>query len=258
MFWARFRCGDVEVAFTDRHGGASAGPWSSLDLGTGGGDDARFVEANLTTMATALGVPRSHLVLTRQMHGAAVTDVDGTWTPARQPTGDALVTARTDVALCVRVADCAPLALADPARGLAAVVHVGRSGLRAQVVSAAVDQLRALGADHLRGWLGPRVCGRCYEVPDDMRADVAAVAPAAWATTRHGSAALDLGAGITEQLTVLGVRVRDVGPAPSGCTMENDDLFSYRRQGHRSGRCAVLVRVHPPGSRVADTSRPRR
>lgn len=245
MFWARLRHGPVEVAFTDRHGGTSTGPWTSLDLGTGGGDDALTVERNLTLVAAEFGVPRSHIVLTRQVHGDTVNVVDGDWAPGQRPTGDALLTARTDVALCVRVADCTPVALADPVRGIGGVVHAGREGLRVGVVAAAVARLRTLGATNLHAWVGPRACGECYEVPESMRAEISAVAPASESTTRHGTPGLDIGAGVVQQLVALGVVVDDLASGARGCTIEDEDLYSYRRQGTASGRGAVLVRVHP-------------
>ncbi|HZG97967.1 MAG TPA: polyphenol oxidase family protein [Nocardioidaceae bacterium] len=244
MFFDRRRCGRVEVAFTDRHDGTSTGPWTSLDLGAGGGDDPAAVERNLALLAGELGLAASDLVLTRQVHGNAVTVIDGTWRAGHLPSGDALVTGRTDVALCVRVADCTPVALADPVRGLAGVVHAGREGLRVGVVAAAVSRLRAMGADALQAWVGPRACGACYEVPDQMRAQVAAVAPASWSTTRQGTPALDVGAGVVEQLRALDVDVQDLATPGYGCTLENPDLYSYRRQGATSGRSAVVVRVH--------------
>lgn len=245
MFWDRLRSGRVEVAFTDRHDGTSTGPWASLDLGAGGGDDPAAVERNLSLLAGELGLARPALVLTRQVHGNAVTVIDEAWRAGDVPTGDALVTGRTDVALCVRVADCTPVALADPVRGLAGVVHAGREGLRVGVVPAAVSRLRGMGGDDLQAWVGPRACGACYEVPDEMRDEVAAAAPASWSTTRQGTPALDVGAGVVEQLRALDVDVEDLATAERGCTLENPDLYSYRRQGASSGRGAVVVRVHP-------------
>jgi YfiH family protein len=248
VFWDRRRVGRVEVAFTDRHGGTSSGPWSSLDLGIGGGDDRRAVERNLALVAAEFGVAPSALVLTKQVHGDTVTVIDDGWRPGAVPTGDALVTARTDVAVCVRVADCTPVALADPSRGLAGVVHAGREGLRVGVVPAAVSRLRGLGATQIHALVGPRACGACYEVPESMRAEVAAVAPRAWSTTRQGTAGLDVGAGVVQQLAALGVVVEDLATDTRGCTLQDPDLYSYRRQGATSGRNAVVVRVHPEES----------
>ena len=47
-------------------------------------------------------------------------------------------------------------------------------GLVAGVVPATVRRMRDLGAQRVVAWVGPHICGRCYEVPEQMRRDVAA------------------------------------------------------------------------------------
>jgi hypothetical protein len=176
----------------------------------------------------------------RQVHGAdvqVVTAIDA-GTP---PTADGLVTAEPGTVLMVRVADCVPLLLADPAAGVVAAVHAGRPGLAAGVVPRAVETMRSLGADRLRGWVGPHVCGACYEVPEQLRAEVSAVVPEAYATTSWGTPSLDIGAGVQAQLAAAGIEAERV----ARCTIEDEDLFSYRRQGAASGRLAGLVWVRP-------------
>jgi YfiH family protein len=157
------------------------------------------------------------------------------------PTADALVTTRPGVVLMVRVADCVPVLLADAAQGVVAAAHAGRPGLVAGIVPAAVAAMRDLGARDIRAWVGPHVCGRCYEVPAQMQADVVAVVPQARATTSWDTPSVDIGAGVRAQLESEDVRFTDVG----GCTMEDDDLYSYRRQGVESGRLAGLVWMRP-------------
>ena len=85
-------------------------------------------------------------------------------------------------------------------------------------------------------WLGPSVCPACYEVPEQMRADVASVVPASWSTSRTGTPALDLRAGLTAELQAAGLTVTSVGP----CTAESPDHFSYRRDGI-TGRFAGVI-----------------
>jgi polyphenol oxidase len=106
----------------------------------------------------------------------------------------------------------------------------------------ALEAMQALGADPTRtsAWLGPSVCAACYEVPDQMRADVVESAPAAWATSRSGTPALDLRAGLAQALQEAGVAVQTVGP----CTAESPDHYSYRRDG-RTGRFAGVVWAQP-------------
>ena len=243
--------GSVEVAFTDRHGGVSGGPYASLNLAAKSTDDEADVRRNLELLAEALdpdGEP-PRLALMRQVHGADVAVVGGapaselseSSEPSEPPVADALVTAATGVALVVRVADCVPVLLADVEHGVVGAAHAGRPGLVAGVVPAAVARMRELGAERITAWLGPRVCGSCYEVPEQMRADVAAVVPEAFAETSWGTPAVDVGAGVAAQLRTAGAEVVDVG----GCTMEDEDLYSYRRQGQESGRFAGIVWVRP-------------
>jgi YfiH family protein len=176
------------------------------------------------------------------VHGALVHVVeDPSSTAADLPVADALVTRVPGVVLMVRVADCVPVLLADLHAGVVGAVHAGRPGLVAGVVPRALEALHALGAQSVNAWIGPHVCGACYEVPAEMRAEVTAVVPAAFAETSWGTPSVDVGAGVVAQLQEAGVDVVD----RSRCTIENEDLFSYRRQGRRSGRLAGLVRLRP-------------
>jgi YfiH family protein len=225
--------GVVDVAFTDRHGGVSAPPYDSLDLSISATDRADEVAANLTRLTAAFGVERFQMM--RQVHGAEVVVVDPD--DVTPPRCDALVTATPGVALCVRVGDCVPVVLADVEHGVVAVAHAGRDGVAGGVVPETVRRMHALGATRITGWVGPHVCGGCYEVPDAMRAEVAAVAPTAYAVTTWGTPSLDLGAAVRTQLHEAGVECRDL----SRCTRESPDLYSHRRDGASAGRFGGLV-----------------
>ena len=237
MFASRDRihgaAGVVDVAYTDRYGGVSAPPFDSLDLSLSATDRAAEVTANLTRVAVAFGVDGFGLM--RQVHGAEVVVVQDAG--GEIPRCDGLVTSTPGVALCVRVGDCVPIVLADADRGVVGVAHAGRSGVRAGIVAHTVRRMRAIGSEQLTAWVGPHVCGGCYEVPADMRADVSAEVPAAFAVTTWGTPSLDLGAAVQAQLTDEGVSTRDV----SRCTRESPDLYSHRRDGAAAGRFGGLV-----------------
>jgi copper oxidase (laccase) domain-containing protein len=114
-------------------------------------------------------------------------------------------------------------------------------GLVAGIATATTAAMRDLGAERITAWIGPHVCGACYEVPADLQAEVVAGAPTSRATTSWGTPSLDLGAGVRAQLVGEGVEVHDVG----ACTRESDALYSYRRDGAAAGRLAGLVRIKP-------------
>ena len=223
---------------TDRRGGRSASPYDSFNLGDHVGDDPADVAANRARVARELGVAEDRLVWMNQVHGAQVTVVDGPRDGA-VPATDALVTATPGLVLCVLVADCVPVLLADHETGVVAAVHAGREGVRRGVVPAALSAMASLGARarHVTALLGPAVCGSCYEVPEEMQRDVASVAPAAAVRTRKGTPGLDLRAGIAEGLSRAGIPQVVLDPR---CTVEDPTLFSHRREGV-TGRQAGLV-----------------
>lgn len=207
----------VEVAFTD----------VSLDLREGD-----RLGAALAALSDAAGVPFSRL---DQVHGAAVVAVTG---PADElPSADGQVAAARGVGLMVRVADCVPVVLADPTAGVLGAAHAGRRGVELNVVTRTVEGMRALGAADIVAWVGPHICGRCYEVPATMREEVAAAVPTTYAETSWGTPALDLGAGVSAQLAAAGVAATRV----PGCTLEDRRFHSHRRDGAAAGRFAGLV-----------------
>ncbi|CAM5597273.1 conserved hypothetical protein [Streptomyces sp. KS_5] len=229
----------AHFAFTDRWGGVSAAPYEELNLGGAVGDDPGTVTANRETAAKSLGLDPGDVVWMNQVHGSDVAVVDGPWRDRPVPEVDAIVTARRGLALAVLTADCVPVLLADPVAGIAAAAHAGRPGMIAGVVPAALRAMTELGADPARivARTGPAVCGRCYEVPDAMRAEVAAEEPTAYAETSWGTPAVDVAAGVHAQLARLGVHDRAQSPV---CTLESGDHFSYRRD-RTTGRLAGYV-----------------
>ena len=230
--------GPGRSVFTTRAGGVSCAPYDGLDLALHVGDDPDAVHRNRTALADAVGLEPSALVFAEQVHGPGVAVVRAPVAGAL-PGVDALVTSTPELGLVVLAADCVPVLLADPGAGVVAAAHAGRQGLAAGVLQATVQVMVGLGAarQEITAVLGPAVCGRCYEVPGALAADVESHVPGSRSTTHRGTDSVDLLAGATGVLRGLGVQqVTQVG----GCTVERADLFSYRRDG-RTGRHAGLV-----------------
>ena len=118
-----------------------------------------------------------------------------------------------------------------------AAATVGLPSLTLTALQAAVAAMWAAGAATVTAWIGPHICGGCYEVPEAMADAVEAGVPGSRSTTRWGTAGLDLGAGARGVLERLGVTVLDVG----GCTLQAPDLHSHRRDAAASGRQAGII-----------------
>ncbi|WP_197322045.1 peptidoglycan editing factor PgeF [Saccharomonospora sp. NB11] len=228
----------IRRVVTTRAGGRSKPPFDSFNLGDHVGDDPEAVAANRRRLAHELSLSEDRLAWMEQVHGRTVTVVDGTETRPAEAT-DALVTTEPGVALVALVADCVPVLLGDPEAGVVAAVHAGRVGARVGVVRAALEVMVAQGArlDRVEALLGPAVCGECYEVPKAMAEDVEAHLPGSACTSRKGTPALDLKAGLWNQLADFGVGKIGVDPR---CTMEDETLFSHRRSAP-TGRIAAVT-----------------
>ena len=230
----------MHFAFTSRLGGFSAAPYDTLNLSFNVGDDSGVVRRNRLEVLDRLGV--RHASWLQAQHGAAVQVIGSTADPDSVSPGpdypvDGLVTTASDLALGGLSADCALVVLADPTTGVVGCLHCGRPGLVAGAVGAVVAAMRDSGAQAIQAAVGPTVCGSCYAVPAEMAAAVVAVVPAAFSRASGGGPALDIRAGVVDQLRRAGVRVtRLVG----GCTREDPTTFSYRRD-HVTGRMGALI-----------------
>jgi len=213
--------------FTTRRNGASLAPFESLNLAQHVGDDAESVATNRQLLAKITGPVQ----FMNQVHGDEVVEVK---TLGDDPTADALITTVPGIALAVMVADCIPLLLSSS--GVVGAVHVGRRGLMNSVAIKAVEAMRALGAGQIHAQLGASICGRCYEVPQEMADEVTVKHPAASSLTNNLTPALDLPRALIADLVAIGVTYE----ASPICTLENNEYFSYRRH-NITGRNAGVV-----------------
>jgi len=218
----------MKYRFTNRTGGASSGAFASLNLGTHVSDDLPTVLSNRALLAEEVG-PIQYM---SQVHGNRVVVIEEV--TDEDPTADALVTGIPGVSLAVQVADCIPLLL-HSAESVAAV-HVGRKGLVNGVALAALEAMRDVGSSEITAIIGPSICGNCYEVSQEIHDEVVTLHPVAASRTPQGTPALDLPAALRAVLESQLISIID----DSRCTLENDDLYSYRRDGV-TGRQAGII-----------------
>ena len=219
----------MNYSFTDRTGGKSTGAFLSNNLATHVGDDHATALANRTLLEVELGFPIQFM---DQVHGSVVASIGSEIVAT--PTADALLTHAKGIGLAVMVADCIPLLLSNSTS--VAAVHVGRKGLMSEVAMAAIQAMRAIDPSEITAIVGPSICGRCYEVSQDVFEEVSGKFPLSASRTREGGFALDLSRALTAQLRASGVLVIDEGR----CTVEDENLYSYRRDGVTGRQVGVV------------------
>ena len=218
----------MNYRFTKRTGGESHGAFASLNLGTHVGDDLETVMKNRQILATFVG-PTQFM---NQVHGDRIALIEEVTDEI--PTADALVTGIPGIALAVMVADCIPLLLSS--RESVAAVHVGRKGLVNEITRKTISVMRDMGATEITALLGPSICGRCYEVSEDIFQEVIATHPAAESRTPQGTFALDLPKALLEVLQDEGIEIIN----ELECTVESQEHFSYRRDGVTGRQAGVI------------------
>jgi YfiH family protein len=222
--------------FLSREGGASRGPYSSLNLSYWVADNSRSVDVNWQRARQLMprGVRFAQL---NQVHGKAIHTIRPRDDADPRPEGDGLVTAITGVVLCIFTADCVPVLLTDEERGVIGALHAGWRGTLAGIADAGVRAMVRQGAraSGVRALLGPSIGPCCYEVDNELARRFERRFERAHThvhpSDRTGKAYLDLRGIVADELVVAGLnreRIQKVGP----CTKcESEHYFSRRAAG---------------------------
>jgi len=202
-------------------------------------------------VAERAGVPEGNLRLLHQVHGARIVRAapgDGD-----RPQADGIVTADPSIALVVRVADCAPVLMADTRSGAVAAVHAGWRSTMRRIAPAAVGALREMygsRSEDLIVALGPSLGVCCGEMGEEV---VAAFEEAGhdrlsierWFSRERGTRPhFDLWRANADQLAAAGVPPANIHVSGL-CTRTYSRVFhSYRSSGPAAGRMAAVIRAN--------------
>lgn len=213
--------------------------------------------AEWDAVANAVQVSAGGLRLVRQVHGASAAAArKGMASPWEEPEADAIVSDDPDVALVVRVADCAPILLADRKRAVVGAAHAGwRGAMQSMAGEAVLAMQREFGTDpsDLTAAIGPCLGPCCGEVGQEViqafqEAGHSGPALERWFSPGpRGRPMLDLWMANVDQLSAAGVP-RDSIHVAELCTRTHAGIMhSYRVSGAAAGRMAGVIRVRTEG-----------
>jgi len=242
----------VTLAFTERTGGVSCGPYASLNLGDACGDDAEAVAENRRRVLDAMGFAgdTTRLVNPVQVHGTDVVVIaDGHDSPeegarrARQG-ADAVVCTRPDVPVLLCAADCALVVLVTEAAegsGAFAVVHSGWRGTIGRISAKALAILCEVSGttpEDVLAYVGPHIGAADFEVSCDLADEFRdAFGKAVTPDARH----VDLGLAIRIGLRGAGVPEASIVSFDESVCAQTERFFSYRASGGTCGRHGAVA-----------------
>jgi YfiH family protein len=248
------RLGGVCHGFSTRLGGASEGPYASLNLSFRVGDDEGRVEENRRRFFGIFSIDPRQVVTVRQVHGFHVTAIespDGEDRPWHRLEADALVTDVPGVALAVLTADCMPVLLVDPHRPVVATVHAGRVGLARGVVSSTVEAMVTRYGSSPRDLLvafGPHVRQCCYTLPEELVKPFRGLEGAGGSIVTErgrGKWALALCEAARREIESLGVPRGQIDVSHDCTACGRDVFYSYRAEGRTTGRLLSFTLLAP-------------
>lgn len=169
--------GLVKYGFSTRIGGASQGVYESLNVGFDRGDKDEAVAENLRRISACFDLMPENMVRPLQTHTKNVRRVNlkdagtGAITKPKYLDVDGLITNESGLLLYTLHADCTPIFLLDPEKRAIGMIHSGWKGTALSIGEVAVKSMKeefGSKASDILAWIGPCICGDCYEVGEDV------------------------------------------------------------------------------------------
>ncbi|HUA35870.1 MAG TPA: peptidoglycan editing factor PgeF [Candidatus Binataceae bacterium] len=224
------------LGFVGRLGGASAGPYASMNLSQWVGDQSEAVDSNWEALKRELSV-MGRVTTLNQTHGVEIHQITS-GNAGERLSGDGMVTTEPGIALGIFTADCVPILMADKERRVIGALHAGWRGLVAGIVNSGLSSMNSLGARtaNMQIAMGPSIGLCCFEVDASLGERFAREIPGA---VRHrraglpGKAYLDLRGIIKDQFESAGVELENIWSIGPCTKCESDKFFSRRAAGGR-------------------------
>jgi YfiH family protein len=237
---------EVTHAVFTRRGGISPKPWDSLNMGSLVGDDRKRAEQNRRVAFQAVGRDPASVYDVWQVHSAKVVIADAPRLPETPHLeADAILTDHPGVTLLMRFADCVPILLHDPMRGVVGLVHAGWQGTVKKVVRAAVETMGShygSAPENIRAGIGPSIGAHHYQVGAEVVSQVReAFRDRADRLLLSADGAVKFDLWQANHLLLQESGVQEIGISGLCTACHPQDWFSYRGERGKTGRFGVLI-----------------
>ncbi|MDZ7715366.1 MAG: peptidoglycan editing factor PgeF [Balneolaceae bacterium] len=210
-----------------------------LNLGNNTSQPAEEIEQNRKKLFNELNINPAWFADANQVHGTKVQTINqgGTYSET-----DGLITQIPGLALAIQVADCAAVLMADPSQSIIAAVHAGWRGAVGGILEKAISQMESLAASpsNIQAFISPCISLAQFEVGNE----VAELFPDEYVDYEsYKKPHIDLKGFIKSRLNQSGL-TDDHIKIHEGCTVtDEENFYSYRREGEGSGRMMGIIKI---------------
>ena len=228
---------------SNRHGGISKAPYTSLNLGLFTEDKPENVQENRTHLFESLGIRPSRVAHSHQVHRDKILKV----TRCKAYEGyDAMITINKNSFMSVTVADCVPILIYDAKNQAVAAVHAGWKGTVADITAKTIQMMQAefnTNPTDCYAYVGTSIDEPSYEVGEKVAELFGFEFKTLVRNGRKIKFFVDLKKANAAQLMKCGVPENQIEISSFSTVLDNFDYFSHRKEKGKTGRMMALIGV---------------
>ncbi|MBP7652495.1 peptidoglycan editing factor PgeF [Candidatus Dependentiae bacterium] len=253
-----FNTSEITAGFTTRYGGVSKEPFNFLNLGIHTGDDINNVIQNRKILSEKLNVNPEKIVFMNQTHSTNIEyispeninrsdfgfyDIDSAFKNT-----DAVITNYKNIMLCAMTADCCPVLIFDSYNNSIAAIHSGWKGTIGKITEKTIYKMKtifpSLKIDALKIFIGPCICGNCYEVDMKFIKIIESSYPEfkSYIVSKKSLFYFDIKKIIVDGIKNIGIPESNIFDSEI-CSYELSDNFYSYRKNNKTGRIVSFIKL---------------
>jgi polyphenol oxidase len=199
-------------------------------------DDITIVAENRKLFLENLGLTTDKTVFQKQVHGDEISFVNKAGLIGES---DAMITNCPGICLAVSIADCVPILIYEPVKKIIAGVHSGWRGTAKRILYKTILKLIDMGGkpENVTAYIGPSISKNIYEVGKE----VAELFDKKYVVDKKNKLFLDVAGINLDILLNSGIKKNNIQVSQLCTFALNDILYSYRREGDKSGRSFAVI-----------------
>ena len=162
---------------------------------------------------------------------------------------DSIITDQNGLTIMIRVADCVPVILYDPASKIIAVVHAGWKGTLSEITIKTIHQMKkqfGCSPASIKAGIGPSIGKCCFSVSNEVAEKFTGQLERSeyFVNQNNNSSYVDLKKANMVQMIIAGLKEENIETSEICTSCSSDVFFSHRREKGRAGRFALLAGLH--------------